>query len=259
MSSSVTLSLSDGICVVTLQNAARRNAISRAMWTQLSAFTSGDPAAFGRVVIFRGEGDRAFSAGADISEFGSGRSNAAASVEYDDQVENTCVAIERIPVPTIAVIQGACMGAGASLAASCDIRIAGATGFFAVPAAKLGLGYDPRGVDRFCRVFGRNISRWMLFSGSRLPAERAHALGAVFAIFSPDEVIAASRSLAAEIRDNAPLTIAAAKSALRAAESGQQEIRAEADRLYRMADASADYLEGKAAFAEKRRPHFKGV
>ena len=89
--------------------------------------------------------------------------------------------IEAIARPTIAVIIGPCMGAGASLAASCDLRIAADNAFFAVPAARLGLGYDPRGIKRFLRVFGASATCELIFTAGRLPAQRAHQLGTVSA------------------------------------------------------------------------------
>ncbi len=107
---------------------------------------------------------------------------------YDDLVEDTCRAIEAIAQPTIALIKGACMGAGVSVAGSCDLRVAADDAFFAVPAAKLGLGYDPRGIDRFIRIFGAGAARQAIFTGDRLPASRAYALGAVHAIAPAAEI-----------------------------------------------------------------------
>ncbi|HEX4409103.1 MAG TPA: enoyl-CoA hydratase-related protein [Xanthobacteraceae bacterium] len=259
MSGDVSFFLSNGICLATLHNSPRRNAVSHSMWEKLYDFATGPKPAFGRVVVLRGEGTKAFSAGADVEEFRHGRADAAGAKAYDDLVESTCQAIERIPVPTIALIHGACMGAGASLAASCDIRVTSDDAFFAVPAAKLGLGYDPRGIDRLSRVFGDNLARQILFTASRLPAMRAYEAGAVYRISTAEAVDADVQKLAEDISDNAPLTIEAAKAALNAIRTHDTKMRDEAERRYRVADASADYVEGRAAFAEKRRPLFRGV
>jgi enoyl-CoA hydratase len=258
MSARVTFSTSEQICIVTLCNEARRNAVTSNMWRQIAEFANGDRQAFGRVVIFRGEGSKAFSAGADVQEFASRRSNVTQARAYDDLVEETCRSVERIPIPTIAVVHGACMGAGASLAASCDIRITSEEAFFAIPAAKIGLGYDPRGLRRLSRVFGLNAARLALFSGARLPASRAYALGAVHMVFSREATEDAALKFAAEVRDNAPLTIMAAKAVFYAMTFGSDENWAEAARLYQAADSSADYEEGRAAFASRRRPVFRG-
>jgi enoyl-CoA hydratase/carnithine racemase len=150
------------------------------------------------------------------------------------------------------------MGAGASLAASCDLRIAADNAFFAVPAARLGLGYDPRGIKRFLRVFGASATCELIFTAERLPAQRAYQLGTVSALIPMADIERTAAEWTRRIADNAPLTITAAKSAIRAHVSGDPAGLAEAGRLYAAADASADYAEGRRAFTEKRTPRFTG-
>jgi enoyl-CoA hydratase len=150
------------------------------------------------------------------------------------------------------------MGAGASLAASCDLRIASDDAFFAVPAARLGLGYDPRGIKRCLRVFGTEPTREMIFTAERLPARRAGELGVVSAVVPADDIDRVAAEWVARIAANAPLTIKAAKMAIRAHLAEDATIIAEAERLYAAADASADYAEGRRAFADKRAPRFTG-
>jgi enoyl-CoA hydratase/carnithine racemase len=256
----IAITIEDGIAVLRLRNPERRNAISAPMWRALAAFAaSAATRPDVRIVIVRGDGERAFSAGADITGFDAARSSAANARGYDDLVEETCCAIEAIAQPTIALITGACMGAGVSVALSCDLRVAADDAFLAVPAAKLGLGYDPRGIARCIRVLGAAATRQLLYTAERLPAGRAHTLGAVDAIAPASEVAAVADALAARIAANAPLTIRAAKVAIRALTTGNAALRAEADRLYAAADASADYAEGRRAFAEKRDPRFTGT
>ncbi len=255
----ISIDIADGIATLRLANPARRNAISTLMWNKIGAFaqevaTRKDV----RVVIIRGEGEEMFSAGADISDFATARSGEGNARAYDDLVENTCLAIEAIPQPTIGLIFGGCMGAGSSVAASCDMRIAASDAFFAVPAAKLGLGYDPRGITRFIRVFGAGATRQVLFTADRLPASRAHELGAVHILAAKAEVTALAAALAQKIAGNAPLTIKAAKAAIRALTTSNADLLAEAWRFYADADASTDYAEGRLAFAEKRPPRFTG-
>jgi enoyl-CoA hydratase/carnithine racemase len=250
----IAITVEDGVAVLVLRNPERRNAISAAMWQALAEFA----AAAGsrndiRVVVVRGDGDRAFSSGADI-----GARSGTNATDYDDLVEETCCAIEAIPQPTIALIKGACMGAGLSVAGSCDLRVAADDAFFALPAAKLGLGYDPRGIARLVRIFGAGAARQAIFTGERVPASRAHALGAVHTVAPAAEIDAIAATLARTIAANAPLTIKAAKRAIRALTTGDADLRAEADALYRAADASADYAEGRTAFAEKRPARFTG-
>ena len=228
------------------------------MWRELAAFAAAlrDDRDI-RAVVVRGDGDLAFSAGADISGFGATRTGESDARAYDEFLDETCRAVEAIPQPTVALINGACMGAGCSLAASCDLRVAAQDAFFAVPAARLGLGYDPRQIARLVRVFGGGAVRQMLFTADRLPAARAHALGAVHVLASDAE--AAARDIVGRIGANAPLTLRAVKLAIRAL-AGDEEpgLAAEAERLYAGADGSADYAEGRRAFAEKRAPRFIG-
>lgn len=255
----ISIDIADGIATLRLVNPARRNAISTAMWNKIAAFAQDVRSRKDvRVVIIRGEGEDMFSAGADISDFATARSGEGNARAYDDLVENTCLAIEAIPQPTIGVIFGGCMGAGSSVAASCDMRVAASDAFFAVPAAKLGLGYDPRGIARFIRVFGAGATRQVLFTADRLPASRAYELGAVHVIVPKAEVTAMAAALSHKIAGNAPLTIKAAKAAIRALSKNDADLLAEAEQFYAAADASADYAEGRKAFAEKRPPRFTG-
>ena len=255
----ISIDITDGIATLRLASPARRNAMSTAMWHKLAAFAAEMPQRKDvRVVIIRGDGEQMFSAGADISDFATARSGEGQARAYDDLVENTCQAIEAIPQPTVGLIFGGAMGAGSSVAASCDLRVAAEDAFFAVPAAKLGLGYDPRGIVRFIRVFGAGVTRQVLFTADRLPATRAHMLGAVHVLVPASEVEAKAIALAKQIAGNAPLTIKAAKAAISAITSDNSDLLAQAEAFYAAADASADYAEGRKAFAEKRPPVFTG-
>ena len=260
MSGDIATDIAGGVATLHLRNPARRNAISTTMWDQLAAFAaqvSKRPDV--RLVVIRGDGDKAFSAGADVAGFAVVRSGTENARAYDDLVEDTCRLVEAIAQPTLAVIVGACMGAGASLAASCDLRIAADDAFFAVPAARLGLGYDPRGIKRCLRVFGTEPTREMIFTAERLPARRAGELGVVSAVVPAKDIDRVAAEWITRIAANAPLTIKAAKMAIRAHLADDATILAEAERLYGAADASADYAEGRRAFAEKRTPRFSGT
>lgn len=260
MAGSIAISVEGGIARLTLSNPERRNAISSSMWRALSAFAV-DAARRNdiRVAILRGEGELAFSGGADISDFDQARSDASGAQSYDDLVETACSAIENLAFPTLALVRGACVGAGAALAASCDLRLASDDAFFAIPAARLGLGYDPRGVGRLTRVFGAQGVRHLFFTAERLSATRALEIGALDLCALGVEADAATERMAQRMAENAPLTLKAAKLAIRAAEGAGQHVLAEARRAAAAANGSADYREGRLAFAEKRAPRFSGA
>jgi enoyl-CoA hydratase len=259
MSGDIGIDTAGGVATLRLRNPARRNAISTEMWDQLAAFAAQVSARQDvRLVVIRGDGDKAFSAGADVTGFATARSGTENARAYDDLVEETCRLIEAIAQPTLAVIVGACMGAGASLAASCDLRLATDDAFFAVPAARLGLGYDPRGIKRCLRVFGTEATREMIYTAERLPARRAGELGVLSAVVPSKDIDRIAAEWIMRIAANAPLTIKAAKMAIRAHLADDATILAEAGKLYAAADASTDYAEGRRAFAEKRPPRFTG-
>jgi enoyl-CoA hydratase/carnithine racemase len=252
----VRIERAEEVAHLVLRNPGRRNAISAAMWGSLRVFA--DDARRDtdlRSVIISGDAG-IFSAGADISGFEAGRSGASAR-DYDDLVETTLRAIEAMPQTVIAAIEGPCIGAGASLACACDFRIAAPESFFAVPAARLGLGYDPRGIARFVRIFGEPAAKEALLLADRIPAIRAHALGAVHRLSKAGQTLNEAREMAAQAAALAPLTQRAAKAALselgRASEPSDHILH-----LAAVADASLDYAEGRVAFAEKRPPNFGG-
>lgn len=259
MAGDIAITLDQGLATVRLRNPERRNAISAAMWQSIKDFAEGAAGRSDiRVVLIRGDGDLAFSSGADIVGFDQDRSGTSNARGYDDLVEYTCRAVEAIAQPTIALIKGACMGAGASLAASCDLRIASEGAFFAVPAGRLGLGYDPRGVKRMLRVYGP-LTPEILFTAQRVSANRAHQLGTVHAVAPDQDVDALAERFASTIAGNAPLTLKAAKAAIRALIDNDPAALTEAERLSAKADSSSDYAEGRAAFAAKRPPKFTGI
>jgi enoyl-CoA hydratase len=188
-----------GVATLQIANPLRRNAISQPMWNKIAAFARevGDRNDV-RVVIIRGEGEETFSGGADISDFATARNSVENAHAYDDLVEDACRAVEAIPQPTIALVFGGCVGAGSSVAASCDLRIAAGNAFFAVTAAKLGLGYDPRGIARFTRVFGGAVTH-LLFTADRLSASRAYELGVAHLVAPKEDVAALAADLAQKV------------------------------------------------------------
>lgn len=238
---------------------ARRNAVSLEMWQRIPGLIQGlvdDPAI--RVVILRGAGRDAFVAGADISQFEEQRTGAGAD-EYDVATAAAYRAIERIELPTIAMIHGPCVGGGMGIALGCDVRYCDTDARFTIPAAKLGVGYPAAGVDRLVQVVGPSFAMEVLFSAKLFDADHALRWGLVNEVLDVDALEPHVRDMAQRIAANAPLTQRAAKLVVRDLTSHQELGEHEAVRAaIEACRDSDDYREGIRAFMEKRAPRFTG-
>lgn len=247
------------IAWLVLNRPERRNALNRDMWAAIPAMMkSFDDDISIRVVVIRGEGSEAFAAGADISEFGEARGNAAAARAYEDLNGAALAAIRACSKPVIAMIQGYCIGGGLAIALACDLRVSDDTASFALPPARLGLAYPQDGLHDLVTVVGAATAKELIFTARRLKADEALRRGLVNSLAG--DVQAEVRSISAEIAGGAPLTITHAKRAIDLAASrpghlSETDIAGLAARCF----DSHDYAEGRAAFAAKRKPMFKGV
>jgi enoyl-CoA hydratase/carnithine racemase len=241
-------------------NPERRNAVSLDMWRAipdvLAAFKA-DPEV--RVIVFTGAGDRAFVSGADISQFEAERSDASAEQRYSGASAAASVAMAGVSKPTIAMIRGYCIGGGLAVALTCDLRICTEESRFAIPAARLGLGYGFGGVKALIDVVGPSVAKEILFTARQFSAEEALRVGLVNRVTSGAELEPLAREYAAMIGANAPLTVRAAKLAAREAMRDPEKRRlADVEAAVAACFDSADFKEGRTAFMEKRTPQFQG-
>lgn len=241
-----------------LDNPERRNAIGAEMWHAIPrAIDEFNADAGVRVIVIRGEGTQAFAAGADISEFENNRSSGDQVKAYEAATAAAHHAIESSPKPVIALIHGFCVGGGLAVALSCDLRYAGASSRFAIPAARLGLGYGVHGTGRLVATVGHANAREIMFSARRYSADEALAMGLVNRLLPDAELDAAVQKIALELAANAPLTIAASKAVINALAEPRGDFSAAESAVVRCMK-SEDYVEGRRAFMEKRTPAFKG-
>jgi enoyl-CoA hydratase len=241
-------------------NPERRNAVSLEMWREVGAALadlSRDPAI--RVVVVTGAGDKAFVSGADVSRFESERASKEAVEEYNLATERAYAALYDFPKPTIAKIRGACVGGGVNLAVCCDLRLCSESARFAIPAARLGIGYGYDNVGRLAGVIGAANAMAMLYTARGFGAEEALSMGLASHVVPEDQLDAAVDEYATQIAENAPLTVALVKAVV--VELRKDPTERDLERLGRMVDAcsaSRDYVEGRRAFMEKRKPSFTG-
>lgn len=256
----VTLSVEDTLATVTLDQPARHNAMSLAMWRELQECVGEAVAADDvRAIVVKGAGERAFCSGADISEFGQNRSTPEAGQAYDHVVETALEALRTAAKPTIAAIRGICFGGGLEIALCCDLRVASSDARFRIPAARLGLGYAYDNVALLADRLGIDAAAEILFTAAVLDCADARRLGILQRVLPDESFSVEAAAFAANVAGNAPLVLRAVKRALleHAKPSGARNLAAVQAAVSRCL-ASTDYREGQSAFRDRREPRFTG-
>jgi enoyl-CoA hydratase/carnithine racemase len=246
-----------GVVMIRMNRPDKHNAISFAMWS-----------AFGRVmpvlaaddevdvVVLRGTPGGPFSAGADISEFTTLRSEPEGARRYSDAVAAGERALIDFPKPTIALVQGFAIGGGTQVAVACDLRVCDTTASFGITPAKLGIVYALGSTARLVETVGAAWARWILLTGDLLDAEQALRIGLVHELCEPADVDDRAYALARTISQRARISVTGGKTLIERVSSGRLDEDDEVRSLYARSLTSAEYAEGVAAFLAKRTPDF---
>ena len=260
MSEQLLVQREDPVCTVVLNRPEKRNALTPEMMFELAELLQGlkdDDRV--RVVVIRGAGTEAFSAGFDIGRIGQRQTYINDS--FLSPVAYACEVIEQYPYPVIAMVYGFCVGGALELATACDFRIAADTARLGITPSKLGIVYLPEPVRRFVELVGAAHTKELFITGRLVTAERALQMGLVNEVVPATQLEEYTYTLAVEIAHNAPLSVKAAKETVnrligfpRLTPQDVEHFR----ELRRLAMESEDLKEGRRAFAEKRRPVFRG-
>ena len=261
MADDIVLERRDGIATITLNRPDQRNAIDYEGWLELGRVAEALAADDGvRVVVLTGAGDDAFSAGADIKDFDRYRTDSTQARAYQAAFDAATDAIEALPVPTICLIKGFCIGGGCELTLAADVRIAADNGRFGIPAARLGIVIGHREMRRLVRLAGPGNASYLLLSGRIIDAVEALRIGLVNAVVPLAESEGYVHELAREMADLAPLSHGQHKQIMRkyVLDPSLETLTPEEEGLPFANFDSDDFHEGRRAFLERRKPDFKG-
>lgn len=252
------LSKEGSIGTIYFNRPEKRNAMNLESWEMIPELldeAEADPSI--KVLVLRGVNDVAFSAGADISEFKDIRSDAEKSKKYDETSSKAGKRLSGFKKPTVAMIQGFCVGGGAGLALYCDFRISDTTGKFGITPSKLGLVYGVPATKRAVDLLGPSRAKDILMSGRIIESDEALRIGFIDKLYEPDQVVEKTYEYAELLASRAQFTVRATKKIVAEILEGASENSTEVQQLVEDAYDSEDYKEGIKAFMEKRKPDFK--
>ena len=251
------LAITGGVATVSIDRPDKRNALTQQMWdelTELVRSAAADPSL--RALVVRSAEPGVFSAGADINEYRRFAGDAAWGMASQARVAGALGAIRALPVPAVAVIDGACVGGGSGIALACDLRVASERSVFAITPAKLGLVFPHEDIAALVDLVGAATAKRILFTGFRFDARWARDRGFVDEVHPVEELDAAVDGLLAELTQVAPSSVRAMKRIVGLVQQGVRTMTPETERLVEAALRGADHREGVSAFLERRAAVF---
>jgi enoyl-CoA hydratase len=252
--SDLQLDIIDGTATITLNRADKKNALTRQMWQQLPTLLQ-RASNEARVLILRGAGST-FCAGADIAELHAHIADLSWMRANHIDVQNAALALHALPIPSIAVLQGAVYGGGLGLACACDFRFAQNDCQFALTPAKLGLSYSLTDTARIVDLVGIARTKELLLSAQPWPAYQALTYGLVHEVHAPNTLMPAVKALCTKLLLNSSSAMLAIKATLSEIAAGQRDETDESRARFDAGFTGPDFAEGAAAFLEKRAPKF---
>lgn len=257
MTNSIRLDVSAPFGEIVLNKPEKRNALSVDMWAEIPALVdraTEDPNV--KILILHGGDAGAFAAGADISEFEAIYATRESAKASGDTIAAALAAVEACPKPSIAAIDGACVGGGVSLAMACDLRVASAGSKFGVTPGKLGLVYPAGDTRRLLQAIGPSATKDILFTGRIFPAEEAKALGLIDRLAAPGQGLRDARAFAEQIAAISQWSTRATKRMIKGLQSGWEDAHPDAADLFLEGFSNEDFEDGYKAFLDKRPPKF---
>ncbi len=251
------LSRDGAIASLILNRPEKRNALSLAMWKaipELVAQAEADPEV--KLLLVRGVDASAFAAGADISEFETIHASRDGTAAYNEAVRAADHAVHGMKKPSIAMIQGPCVGGGCQLAMACDLRYADTSARFGITPANLGLIYGLAATQWLVELVGPSLAKELLFTGHIIDAEEAERIGLATRVFSPERVETETLSVAQRICQVSQYSVRGMKRVIGSILAGSVEHDPEAAALRFESFGGEDNREGVRAFLEKRPPRF---